>query len=247
MKKEFIWNSPELLHDLDQNGLPVGKPVVDWSACSAPPRTPMQGQYCRLDPFVSEAHAPQLYEAFVENANGANWAYLPYGPFATFEAFRQWCETACGHDDPMFHTITDTTSSKSVGLASYLRITPDNGVIEVGHIHFSPLMQGTRTATESMFLMMQRVFDELGYRRYEWKCDALNAPSVRAAQRFGFQFEGIFRQATMYKGRNRDTAWFAITDSDWPRLREGYQAWLSAGNFDQSGRQHQSLSTFFQS
>jgi RimJ/RimL family protein N-acetyltransferase len=134
------------------------------------------------------------------------------------------------------------TTGEAAGLASYLRINPKDGVIEVGHIHFSPLLQRTTLSTEAMFLMMKRVFDELGYRRYEWKCDALNKPSRNAAQRLGFSFEGVFRQLTMYKGRNRDTAWYAIVDKDWPKIRAGYESWLDSNNFDSNGTQIRSLS-----
>ena len=140
----------------------------------------------------------------------------------------------------MFHTVLDTDETP-VGMASYLRTKPAAGVIEVGHIHFSPLLQRKRQSTEVMFLMMQRVFDELGYRRYEWKCDTLNAPSRQAAKRLGFNFEGIFRQATHYKGRNRDTAWYSIIDSEWPRIRDAFQVWLSSENFNDVGHQRQPL------
>ncbi|MCP3687758.1 MAG: GNAT family N-acetyltransferase, partial [Gammaproteobacteria bacterium] len=174
------------------------------------------------------------------------WTYLPYGPFDSFEAFDSWSRADCQGDDPLFHAVIDLSTGRAVGLASYLRITPAAGVIEVGHIHFSPLLQRTRLATECMYLMMKRVFDELGYRRYEWKCDALNAPSCRAALRLGFVYEGIFRQATMYKNRNRDTAWYAVIDKDWPRIKNAFKQWLDDGNFDRQGRQKQSLSEFMQ-
>src|SRR5262249_19517403 len=149
--------------------------------------------------------------------------------------------TASG-SDPLFHAIIDTVSRQAAGVASFLRIDPAHGVIEVGHINYSPRLQRTTAATEAMYLMMRRVFDELGYRRYEWKCDALNAPSRRAAERFGFTFEGIFRQAVMYKGRNRDTAWYSIIDREWPVVRRTYEQWLAAGNFAEDGRQRTALS-----
>jgi RimJ/RimL family protein N-acetyltransferase len=147
----------------------------------------------------------------------------------------------CLGDDPLFHTIVDLESGKAIGVASYLRIEPRIGVIETGHIHYSPLLQRQPAATEAMFLMMRRVFAELGYRRYEWKCDALNAPSRRAALRLGFRFEGIFRQATLYKGRNRDTAWYSIIDQEWPALSDAYRLWLDPENFDARGVQQASL------
>ena len=144
------------------------------------------------------------------------WTYLVYGPFARLEDYRTWAEKMAPSDDPLFHAIIDQTTGKAVGIAAYLRIEPAVGVIEVGHIALSPLVQRTPAATEAMYLMMRRVFDELGYRRYEWKCDSLNAPSRAAAERLGFRFEGIFRQATIYKGRNRDTAWYSVIDQEWP-------------------------------
>ncbi len=192
-------------------------------------------------PFDPRQHGDDLFEAFSKDTASHNWTYLPYGPFEQKQDFIHWCENVCCDKDPMFHTVVDSSTGRAIGMASYLRITPDAGVIEVGHIHFSPLMQGTTQATEAMFLMMRRVFDELGYRRYEWKCDALNSPSCKAAERLGFQFEGIFRNATIYKQRNRDTAWFAIIDSDWPTLKTGYEAWLTKENFNNKGQQIKSL------
>ncbi|TMV09184.1 GNAT family N-acetyltransferase [Ruegeria sediminis] len=196
----------------------------------------MRGRFCTVVPLDPASHAPGLFRAFAEDTEGRNWTYLPYGPFHSESGFSDWLESSCGGTDPLFHTLLDSAGNP-VGMASYLRIDPASGVIEVGHIHFSPLLQRRPEATETMYLMMRRVFDELGYRRYEWKCDALNAPSRRAAERLGFQFEGVFRQATHYKGRNRDTAWYAIIDKDWPRIRDAFEAWLSPDNFDATGQQ----------
>jgi RimJ/RimL family protein N-acetyltransferase len=154
---------------------------------------------------------------------------------------RDWIETDCRGDDPLYHAIIDLRTGTAVGVASYLRINPGVGVIEVGHINYAPPLQRTPAASEAMFLMMSRVFDELGYRRYEWKCDGLNGGSRRAAERLGFGFEGVFRQATIYKGRNRDTAWYAITDQDWPAIKAAFQAWLDPANFDETGQQRRSL------
>ena len=203
------------------------------------PRTLMVGRYCHLEPTHPD-HAAELYEALAVHGKDDYWTYLPYGPFTDLSSFKRWLEETTQDKDPQFFTIFNT-EKRPVGVASYLRITPKIGSIEVGHIHFSSLMQKTPAATEAMFLMMQRVFDELGYRRYEWKCDALNAPSRQAAERFGFSFEGVFRQHTMYKGRNRDTAWFSILDSEWPELKQGYERWLAPANFDADGRQKQRL------
>jgi len=223
----------------EQNDLkqPIGSSLNDWSAKSLPPRLPMQGRYCRVEPLDVERHAVALFQAFSNNNTAADWTYLPYGPFERLTDFQQWLEVDCVKDDPLFHAIIDGSTDTAAGLASYLRITPDVGVIEVGHIHFSTLLQKSPLATEAMFLMMRRVFDELGYRRYEWKCDALNKRSRRAAHRLGFTFEGVFRQATIYKKRNRDTAWFAIIDSEWPDLKAAFESWLSQDNFDAEGNQ----------
>ena len=218
-------------------GQPVGLPLNDWEARSWPPRTTMVGRTCRLEPLNPDAHAQQLYDAHVKNGDDKYWTYLPYGPYQNFEAYRSWIEAVYAEDDPQFFAVIEPQSGQAVGVASYLRIEPKIGSIEVGHIHFSPAMQKTPAATEAMFLMMQRAFDELGYRRYEWKCDALNGPSKKASQRFGFTPEGVFRQHTMYKGRNRDTAWFSILDSEWPPLKQAYEAWLDPSNFGADGKQ----------
>ena len=203
----------------------------------------MAGRCGRLEILDPDAHSHDLWQAFSSSQNDRNWTYLPYA-FTTFGDFDAWIRNDCIHDDPLFHAVVDATTQKAVGLASYLRIEPKVGVIEVGHLHYSPGLQKTTLATEAMFLMMSRAFDELGYRRYEWKCDAFNAPSRTAAMRLGFTFEGIFRNATIYKGRNRDTAWFSIIDTDWPRLKEAYVNWLSPENHDEDGRQRERLSLF---
>src|SRR6202022_2361927 len=175
---------------------------------------------------------------------GLNWTYLVQEPFADYPSYRTWLEQAAAGEDPLFHAIVDLQSGSAVGVAAYMRIDRPNGVIEVGNINYSPLLQKRPAATEAMFLMMRRVFAELGYRRYEWKCDALNAASRAAALRLGFRYEGLFRQATVYKGRNRDTAWFSILDSEWPTLKPAFERWLDPGNFDGTGRQRGSLSSF---
>ena len=197
------------------------------------------------------AHAPALWEAFSLDTEGRNWTYLAQGPFASAEDFAAWVAQSAASSDPQFYTVfipppaasavsAQAVSVAAAGVASYLRIAPSAGTIEVGHIHFSPLLQHTPAATEAMYLMMRRAF-ELGYRRYEWKCDALNAPSRRAAQRLGFSFEGVFRQALVTRGRNRDTAWYACIDREWPALRAAFENWLAPENFDAEGRQRQSL------
>jgi RimJ/RimL family protein N-acetyltransferase len=216
---------------------PTGQPLPNWSPRPVPPRTVMTGRFCRLEPLDPARHAQDLFAANKLDASGLNWTYLFVGPFAEFGSYRAWLEQVAKSDDPLFHTIIDRKTEKAVGVATFMRIDRPNGVIEVGNINYSPLLQRTPVATEAMFLMMARVFDELGYRRYEWKCDSLNAPSRAAALRLGFQFEGIFRQAVIYKGRNRDTAWFSMIDSEWPALKRAYEQWLAPGNFDAEGRQ----------
>jgi RimJ/RimL family protein N-acetyltransferase len=214
-----------------------------WVAPSAPPREAMVGRLCRLEPVDVARDASALFAANSLDADGRMWTYLPYGPFQTSEEYRAWMEANCLGDDPLFFTIFDAGVGRPVGLASYLRITPASGCIEVGHLAYSPLLQRTPAATEAMYLMMERGF-ALGYRRYEWKCDALNAPSRSAALRLGFTFEGVFRQATVVRGRNRDTAWFSIIDKEWPRIRDAFRAWLSPDNFDPAGRQRRRLAEF---
>jgi RimJ/RimL family protein N-acetyltransferase len=200
----------------------------------------MAGRFCRIEPLDAGRHAAELFDANRADASGRMWTYLAYGPFDTFDAYRAWVERMSASEDPLFFAVVDLASGRASGVASYLRIAEANGAIEVGHIAFAPALQRTPAATEAMYLMMQRVF-ALGYRRYEWKCDALNAASRAAAARLGFSYEGIFRQATVYKGRNRDTAWFAAIDREWPTLDAGFRQWLSPENFDADGRQRARL------
>ena len=228
-------------HDMNAFGQPIGFSVPDWRAPSPPSRESMEGHYCVVEPVNPDRHAQSLFESYALDAEGRNWTYLPYGPFEELEGYRAWLESFCCGDDPLFYAIVDRPTAKAVGLASYLRSKPGSGSIEIGHINSSPLLQRTPAATEAMYLMMNRVF-ALGYRRYEWKCDALNEPSRVAAQRLGFSFEGVFRQATVYKGRNRDTAWYAVIDEEWPGLRSAFSRWLDPTNFDQHGRQRLRLS-----
>ncbi|MDO8539316.1 MAG: GNAT family protein [Opitutaceae bacterium] len=206
----------------------------------------MEGRLCRLEPLDPEGHAEDLFAMNAEDTTGRGWTYLPYGPFQSFDDYRAWAEANSRTRDPLFFAIVDRTAGKPVGVASYLRIMPASGSIEVGHIHYSERLKRTPIATEAMFLMMQRAFD-LGYRRYEWKCDALNARSRAAAKRLGFSFEGIFRKAAVYKGRNRDTAWYAVVDDDWPVLREAFGRWLEPGNFDETGTQRLRLGELIRS
>jgi RimJ/RimL family protein N-acetyltransferase len=220
---------------------PVGNPVPGWTARSAPPRTPMQGRFCRVEPLEPARHGEDLFAANRLDTEGRNWTYLNIGPFEHFADYRAWLEKVAAKDDPFFHAVIDLATGKAVGVAAYMRIERAHGVIEVGSINYSPLLQRRPAATEATYLMMARVFDELGYRRYEWKCDSLNAPSRAAAARLGFQYEGRFRQAIVNKGRNRDTDWFSIIDGEWPALKGAYQAWLAPANFDEEGRQKSGL------
>jgi RimJ/RimL family protein N-acetyltransferase len=227
----------------NQFGQPTGFALPGWSARPSPPRTAMTGRFCRVEPFDPAVHARDVFAALSEDKEGRLWTYLPRGPYPSFDPFREWADAAGGLDDPLCHAIVDASSGHAVGLASYMRIDRAAGVIEVGSITYSPRLQRRPAASEAMYLMMRRVFDELGYRRYEWKCDALNAASRAAALRLGFQYEGLFRQAAVYKGRNRDTCWFSVLDAEWPGLRTAFEAWLDPANFDAEGRQRRSLAS----
>jgi RimJ/RimL family protein N-acetyltransferase len=201
----------------------------------------MDGRFCRLEPLDPARHSPSLYAANALDKEGKNWTYLPYGPFESLESYRAWMEHYCCGNDPLFFAIVDGAKTEALGVASYLRIDPASGSIEVGHINYSPLLKRTPAATEAMYLMMEQAF-ALGYRRYEWKCNALNTPSRIAARRLGFSFEGVFRQATIVKGRNRDTAWYSVIDKEWPALKDALLQWLHPANFDQRGKQRMRLS-----
>jgi RimJ/RimL family protein N-acetyltransferase len=211
-----------------------------WTPPPLPPRVALEGRYARLEPLAPE-HAPGLFEAFAEDREGAMWRYLPHGPFPDLPAYRTWLDNARLLHDPL-HVAVRMADGRLGGTLSLMRMTPQAGSIETGWLTFSPRLQRTREATEAVFLLMRWSF-EAGYRRFEWKCDAANLPSRRAAERFGFSYEGIFRQAGVVKGRNRDTAWFAAIDAEWPSLRDAYDRWLDPSNFDTAGRQRQSLAT----
>jgi RimJ/RimL family protein N-acetyltransferase len=222
-------------------GQPIGFPIAGWSPRPLPSRIILGGRFCRLEPLDPARHTSDLYDANRAD-DGRGWTYLGYGPFDDLNGYKAWVEGAAASKDPLFYTIIDLGSDRALGVAGLMRIDPTNGVIEVGNIKYAPALQRTPAATEAMFLLMRYVFDELGYRRYEWKCDSLNAPSRAAATRLGFTYEGTFRQAVIYKGRNRDTAWFAITEAEWPMLKRAYEQWLAPANFDDAGEQRQRLS-----
>jgi len=222
---------------------PVGPIVPNWTPPPLPPATDMQGLYARVVPFDLDAHSRQLFE--LNSADDAIWDYMPQGPFSSFDEDRYWMAANALGPDPMFHTIINLETGLAEGVATYLRIAPEAGSIEVGYITYSPALQRTRAGTEAMILMMRRAF-ELGYRRYEWKCNALNQPSRRLAMRLGMSFEGVFRQAAIVKGRNRDTAWYAAIDKDWPEISDAFDTWLSPDNFDEDGQQLTRLSDLTQ-
>ena len=211
-----------------------GEKLAGWRVPPRPDAEMLAGRLVRLERLDADAHAGDLFRA--NSADDAIWDYLPYGPFASVVGYHRWVKDMAGLTDPYFYAIRDLASGRLGGVASYLRITPEAGSIEVGHINLAPELQRSPAATEAMFLMMDWAFGA-GYRRYEWKCDALNRPSRRAAERLGFSYEGIFRQATIVKGRNRDTAWFAMIDKEWPALRDAYCRWLAPANFETDGRQ----------
>nr|WP_239091628.1 GNAT family protein [Streptomyces sp. SID14478] len=182
-----------------------------------------------------------MYAAFAAAPDGRNWTYLPVGPFERAEDYRRWAEGAARSADPLHYAVIDRATGRAVGTMALMRHDPANGVVEVGNVMFSPLLQRTPISTEAQYLLMAYAFDKLGYRRYEWKCDSLNAPSRKAAARLGLTFEGVFRQAVVYKGRSRDTAWYSVVDGEWPALREAFRAWLAPENFREDGQQRRSL------
>ncbi|VAW99996.1 Protein export cytoplasm protein SecA ATPase RNA helicase (TC 3.A.5.1.1) [hydrothermal vent metagenome] len=226
--------------NFNQLGQQIGTPVDNWCAPNVPLQESLQGLYCRVEPLNIKQHAQQLFDAMQLDAQGVLWTYLPYGPFTNLAQYSLLLEKLEQQPDQQFYVIVDLSDEQAVGVAAYLRINPDAGSIEIGHLCYSPLLQKTIMATEAMYLMMAKVFNA-GYRRYEWKCNALNQASKSSAIRLGFQFEGIFRQAQVVDGCNRDTAWFSIIDSEWMALKNKFETWLAAFNFDDQGQQVKSL------
>lgn len=223
------------------NGDPIGIEVGQAAKPGLPDGDLVSGSLCRLEQLKAEAHAVDLFEAFSLDASDSLWTYLPQGPFQSVDEFSAWVKNVQGQQDPVFYAIIDDQTNKAIGISSHLRIDLRASSIEIGWLAFSPLMQRKPVATEAMYLMMKTAFD-LGYRRLEWKCNALNAPSIRAAARLGMSFEGVFRQAAIVKGRSRDTAWFSILDTEWPQVRSAIETWLAADNFDEAGNQRLRLS-----
>ena len=220
----------------------LGKLIINWKKPQRPSRLSFIGKYASLSLLSAEKHSENLFKSFNTDKDHVIWKYLPYGPFTNFKKFKNWLKSIERIKDPYFLTIKKLDQKIVCGMASYLRIKPVNGSIEVGHINFSPILQNTTAATEAMFIMMNWAFEN-GYRRYEWKCDALNIKSRKAALRLGFSYEGIFKQAQIVKGRNRDTAWFAIIDKEWKNLKNCFKIYLSPNNFDKKGNQIISLSS----
>jgi RimJ/RimL family protein N-acetyltransferase len=217
---------------------PLGNAVTDWQPRETPDRLQsLKGRFCLLEPLDIKKHSEILHEAFWLENSSASWTYLPYGPFETLEALQAWMKKIIAEQDTLLYAIVDVKTQRPIGLCGYLRINPDHGVIEVGHLHFSSLLKKTPLATEAMYLMMHYALEKLKYRRYEWKCNSLNEASKKAALRLGFQFEGIFRQSNVFKGYNRDTAWFSIIDKEWLQLKLRFERWLHADNFDSHDKQ----------
>jgi RimJ/RimL family protein N-acetyltransferase len=223
------------------SGLPIG-PEIDASPARPPERIRLAGRYVTLLP-LSTSHADDLYEASHGPETEKVWLYLFEPPFASRHAFQTHIHDKANSQDPLFYAIVDNRSGRATGYATLMRIEPTHRVIEVGNILYTPAMQRTCGATEVIYLFARYVFDELGYRRFEWKCNDLNALSKRAALRFGFAFEGIFRQHLIVKGRNRDTAWFAMLDGEWPARKMAFERWLAPSNFDADGCQKIALSS----
>jgi RimJ/RimL family protein N-acetyltransferase len=215
---------------------------LDWTPVKPPSHAPLRGSYVLLRPIDAASDAQALYAvSHPPEGDPAIWTYLPDGPYESPAHLQAMLAAVAGSQDPLFFTVIAPPEERPLGLVSYLRITPEFGVIEIGHILFGEPLQRTTAATETIYLLARHAFDDLGYRRLEWKCNSLNARSRRAAERFGFTFEGVFRQHQVVKGHNRDTAWYAMTDGDWPAVRAGFESWLSPANFDAEGRQISSL------
>ncbi|SCS97098.1 GNAT family N-acetyltransferase [Staphylococcus caeli] len=220
---------------------PIGEIVSNFTKLEAPSVKVIEGQYCRLEK-LSNVHTEDLYQYFIAEEDASNWTYLPDNQPQDYNAFESYIAPMVISKDPYFFAIIDKSTSQAVGLLSFLRIDQDNGVIEVGHIHYANILKRSRIATEAQYLLAKYVFDTLGYRRYEWKCDALNEPSIRAAKRLGFKLEGIFHQHKIYKNRNRDTCWLAMTDHEWYNNKPKFEKWLSPQNFNEKGEQLSHLS-----
>lgn len=218
--------------------------LTGWTPCPLPERKIFEGRYVRLEPLSVEKHGQGLFEASSVADAESRFIWLFDTVPATLEEMLPWLEQAATSQTNLFYTIIDKATGKIAGRQALMRIDAENGSIEIGNVYWGPLISRKPAATEAQYLFMQYIFDELGYRRYEWKCNNDNLPSKRAAERFGFQFEGIFRQHMIVKGKNRDTAWYAMIDSEWPALKQAYQNWLAPENFDADGQQLKKLEEF---
>lgn len=219
--------------------------LTTWIPCQSPEYKSLSGRYVRLEPLNAKAHTDGLFAASSVADAEQRFAWLPDLPPQTREEMHEWIRHYEGGKDPFFYAVIDLASGKIAGRQSAMSIEKEHGVIEIGHIYWGPLISRKPAATEAQYLLMRYIFDELGYRRYEWKCNNANEPSKRAAIRFGFSFEGIFRQHRIVKGANRDTAWFSVLDSEWPLLKQAYEAWLAPKNFDLNGQQIKRLEDFY--
>ena len=224
------------------SGLPIGPRLASPAPARAPERIVLEGRYARLEPLDPARHRDDLFGASTPPDRHARFRYMPELPPGSLDTFGSWLAGAAASADPLFFAVAGRASGRAEGWQTLMRITPGHQCIEIGNIYWGPRMAGTRVATEAMYLFASYVLENLGYRRYEWKCDALNAPSRRAALRFGFTYEGHFRRAVIIRGRNRDTAWFSIIDDEWPALKAAYERWLAPDNFDAQERQKTRLS-----
>ena len=215
--------------------------AVKFKKAKLPSKKKLIGKYCFLEPINIRKHSKDLYKNYSLDKKNVIWTYLPYGPFKSHGSFKKWLKSFCLNKDPFFYAIYSKKHNQYCGMASYLRITPEHGSIEVGHINYSPILQNTTEGTETMYLMMKNAFEVLGNRRCEWKCNNLNSASKYAAERLGFKFEGIFRQMFIFKGRNRDTAWYSIIDKEWPNYKKKYLFYLKKSNFTKTNRQRKRL------
>ncbi len=231
---------------MNSYGQPIGVSLPEWTARPYPDGNILQGRYCRLEHIQPQKHADSLYEAYQQTQDGRDWTYLSVGPFNDKASFEHYLQQLALSTDPLHYAVVDQLTGNALGTLALMRIDAANGSIEVGFVIYSSALKHSRIATEAQFLLMEYAFEKLGYRRYEWKCDSLNAPSRSAALRLGFQFEGIFRYSTVYKGRSRDTAWFSIISDEWSNLKQAYVTWLDESNFDEYGRQRIRLSQLTQ-
>ncbi|WKX26183.1 GNAT family N-acetyltransferase [Tatumella ptyseos] len=220
---------------------PIGEPVINWQGAQCPTKTMINGQYCRLEPISMAAHSQALFDAFSQAEDERDWTYLLSGPFHELAEYQIYLSRLETLNDPLHYAIIDLSTQLAVGSIALMRSDPQQGVIEIGSVTYSPQLKRTRLATEAISLLLHYTLRELGYRRVEWKCNAHNHPSRAAALRLGFTYEGLFRQAMVARGHNRDTTWYSIIDSDFPALQVAYQQWLAAENFDQTGQQRQKL------